>query len=71
MRDVLHGRGKGVVPGDRGSAWFKLMTPLHYIVEEYKDHRYESGQRQQFLFAFGTFREIVDFSLVQKFPNAL
>ncbi|CAJ0552145.1 Ff.00g061240.m01.CDS01 [Fusarium sp. VM40] len=53
MRDVLHGRGKDVIPGDRGSAWFKLMTPLHYIVEEYKDHQHESGQPQQFLFAFG------------------
>lgn len=41
------------MPGVRGSAWFKLMTPLHYIVEVYKDHQHESGQRQQFLFAFG------------------
>jgi hypothetical protein len=53
MRDVLHGRGKVVIPGDRGSAWFKLMTPLHYIVEEYKGQKHESGQPQQFLFAFG------------------
>jgi hypothetical protein len=53
MRNVLHGRGKDVMPGDRGSAWFKLMTPLHYIVEEYQDHKYQSGKPQQFLFAFG------------------
>ncbi|KAH7246441.1 hypothetical protein BKA59DRAFT_528271 [Fusarium tricinctum] len=53
MRDVLHGRGKVVIPGDRGSAWFKLMTPLHYIVEEYKGQKHESGQPRQFLFAFG------------------
>jgi hypothetical protein len=38
-RFVLHGRGKDVIPGDRGSAWFKLMTPLHYIVEEYKGYK--------------------------------
>ncbi|KAM0235022.1 hypothetical protein ACHAP5_009835 [Fusarium lateritium] len=53
MRNVLNGRGKDIMPGDRGSAWFKLMTPLHYIVEEYKDHTHQPGQPQQFLFAFG------------------
>ncbi|KAK2482544.1 hypothetical protein H9L39_04336 [Fusarium oxysporum f. sp. albedinis] len=39
MRDILYDRGKGVMPGDRGSSWFKYMTPLHYIVEEFEKPR--------------------------------
>ncbi|KAM0343039.1 hypothetical protein ACHAPU_008940 [Fusarium lateritium] len=53
MRDVVHNRGKDIVPGDRGSSWFKFMTPLHYVVEEYQTHKDQGGQSQQFLFAFG------------------
>ncbi|KAI1016817.1 hypothetical protein LB504_007001 [Fusarium proliferatum] len=37
MRDILYDRGKGVIPGDRGSSWFKYMAPLHYIVEEFEN----------------------------------
>ncbi|KAF4990375.1 hypothetical protein FGRMN_8510 [Fusarium graminum] len=53
MRDVLSNRGKNIMPGDRGSYWFKFMTPLHYVLEEYQNHRYQAGQSQQFSFAFG------------------
>ncbi|KAF4969979.1 hypothetical protein FSARC_2882 [Fusarium sarcochroum] len=44
------------MPGDRGSSWFKYMSPLHYVLEEYKKHqgyRRESHRLQPHLFAFG------------------
>ncbi|RBR11294.1 hypothetical protein FVER53590_04515 [Fusarium verticillioides] len=56
MRDILHGRGKGVKPGDRGSSWFKYMTPLHYIVEEFENQ--DASDQSPYLFAFGRSRRV-------------
>ncbi|KAF5614554.1 2-nitropropane dioxygenase [Fusarium tjaetaba] len=56
MRDILYGRGKGVKPGDRGSSWFKYMTPLHYIVEEFENQ--DGSDQSPYLFAFGRSRRV-------------
>ncbi|KAM5344813.1 hypothetical protein ACJ41O_010675 [Fusarium nematophilum] len=58
MRTVIQTRGRGIMPGDRGSSWFRLMTPLHYIVEEYASHwghlcRSDWLHVEPYLFAFG------------------
>lgn len=58
MRNVIHKAGQNIRPGDRGSSWFKLMTPIHYRIEEYQDHRGHLCQSdalhaQSYSFAFG------------------
>ncbi|KAF5632810.1 hypothetical protein F52700_6348 [Fusarium sp. NRRL 52700] len=64
MRDILYDRGKGVIPGDRGSSWFKYMTPLHYIVEEF-ENQYTSDQ-SPYLFAFGRSRRVQEKDLAYR-----
>ncbi|CZR39038.1 uncharacterized protein FPRO_05770 [Fusarium proliferatum ET1] len=56
MRDILYDRGKGVIPGDRGSSWFKYMAPLHYIVEEFEYQ--DTLDQSPYLFAFGRSRRV-------------
>ncbi|KAH6893071.1 hypothetical protein B0T10DRAFT_591963 [Thelonectria olida] len=63
MRDVIKGRGQNISPGDRGSSWFRLMTPIHYIVEEYRGHWGHLCQAdwlhtESYLFAFGKSRMV-------------
>ncbi|EEU44496.1 uncharacterized protein NECHADRAFT_85103 [Fusarium vanettenii 77-13-4] len=58
MRNVLYKKGRWTMPGDRGHSWFKLMTPLHYIVEEYKGHwghlcKSDWLHVEPYMFAFG------------------
>ncbi|KAF5576840.1 hypothetical protein FPCIR_12366 [Fusarium pseudocircinatum] len=64
MRDILHGRGKGVIPGDRGSSWFKYMTPLHYIVEEFENQ--DASDQSPYLFAFGRSRRVQEKDLAYR-----
>ncbi|EXA41776.1 hypothetical protein FOQG_02183 [Fusarium oxysporum f. sp. raphani 54005] len=56
MRDILYDRGKGLMPGDRGSSWFKYMAPLHYIVEEFENQ--DESDQSPYLFAFGRSRRV-------------
>ncbi|KAF5688876.1 FMn-dependent 2-nitropropane dioxygenase [Fusarium circinatum] len=56
MRDILYDRGKGVIPGDRGSSWFKYMAPLHYIVEESENQ--DISDQSPYLFAFGQSKRV-------------
>ncbi|KAF4503128.1 hypothetical protein FAGAP_683 [Fusarium agapanthi] len=64
MRDVLYDRGKGVIPGDRGSSWFKYMTPLHYIVEEFENQ--DISDQSPYLFAFGRSRGVQEKDLAYR-----
>ncbi|KAL5608792.1 hypothetical protein FOVSG1_003473 [Fusarium oxysporum f. sp. vasinfectum] len=64
MRDILYDRGKGVMPGDRGSSWFKYMTPLHYIVEEFENQ--DESDQSPYLFAFGRSRRVQEKDLAYR-----
>ncbi|KAF5012985.1 hypothetical protein FDECE_992 [Fusarium decemcellulare] len=69
MRNIMYKRGRGMMPGDRGSSWFRLMTPLHYILEEYKDHwghlcRSDWLHVEPYLFAFGKSKVVREKELV-------
>ncbi|KAI1010841.1 hypothetical protein LB503_005056 [Fusarium chuoi] len=64
MRDILYDRGKGVIPGDRGSSWFKYMTPLHYIVEEFENQ--DTPYQSPYLFAFGRSRRVQEKDLAYR-----
>ncbi|KAG5744932.1 hypothetical protein H9Q72_009157 [Fusarium xylarioides] len=64
MRDILYGRGKGVKPGHRGSSWFKYMTPLHYIVEEFENQ--DASDQSPYLFAFGRSRRVQEKDLAYR-----
>ncbi|KAF4956283.1 hypothetical protein FGADI_3860 [Fusarium gaditjirri] len=71
MRDIFYDRGKGVMPQDRGSSWFKYMTPLHYIVEEFENQ--DASDHSPYLFAFGRSRRVqeedVAYRLYRVFPT--
>ncbi|KAF5632100.1 hypothetical protein F25303_9503 [Fusarium sp. NRRL 25303] len=64
MRDILYDRGKGVIPGDRGSSWFKYMAPLHYIVEEFENQ--DTLDQSPYLFAFGRSRRVQEKDLANR-----
>ncbi|KAF5266623.1 hypothetical protein FOXYS1_2526 [Fusarium oxysporum] len=64
MRDILYDRGKGVMPGDRGSSWFKYMTPPHYIVEEFENQ--DESDQSPYLFAFGRSRRVQEKDLAYR-----
>ncbi|RKL41894.1 hypothetical protein BFJ72_g5232 [Fusarium proliferatum] len=64
MRDILYDRGKGIIPGDRGSSWFKYMTPLHYIVEEFEN--LDTPDQSPYLFAFGRSRRVQEKDLAYR-----
>ncbi|KAF4977686.1 hypothetical protein FZEAL_5826 [Fusarium zealandicum] len=71
VRDIMYKRGRRAIPGDRGSSWFKLMTPLHYIVEEYKDHwghlcRSDWLHVEPYLFAFGKSKMVKEADLAYR-----
>ncbi|VTT56335.1 unnamed protein product [Fusarium fujikuroi] len=64
MRDILYDRGKGVIPGDRGSSWFKYMTPLHYIAVESENQ--DTLDQSPYLFAFGRSRRVQEKDLAYR-----
>ncbi|KAF5536562.1 hypothetical protein FMEXI_10297 [Fusarium mexicanum] len=64
MRDILYDRGKGVIPGDRGSSWFKYMAALHYIVEEFENQ--DISDQSPYLFAFGRSKRVQEKNLVHR-----
>ncbi|KAF5607428.1 FMn-dependent 2-nitropropane dioxygenase [Fusarium subglutinans] len=64
MRDILYDRGKGVLPGDRGSSWFKYMAPLHYIVEEFENQ--DISDQSPYLFAFDRSKKVPEKNLAHR-----
>ncbi|KAH7145968.1 hypothetical protein B0J13DRAFT_622669 [Dactylonectria estremocensis] len=63
MRTVFRGGRRATLPGDRGSSWFRLMNPSHFIIEEYQDHRghlcqSDTPHNHTYSFAFGKSKTI-------------
>ncbi|KPM38837.1 hypothetical protein AK830_g7744 [Neonectria ditissima] len=74
MRDVIRGRGRKTHPGDRGSSWFRFMTPLHYMIDEYKDHWGHICQSdwlhaEPYHFAFGTTKAVPERCIANRLQN--